>query len=58
MAAVRDILTDSVSSCAFNCFSVNGEPPKGDRKKVVIMDEVDGMSSGDRGGIKELVGEM
>ena len=58
MAAVRDILTDSVSSRAFNCFAVNGEPPKGNRKKVVIMDEVDGMSSGDRGGIQELVGEM
>ncbi len=26
-----------------------------DEKKVVLMDEVDGMSSGDRGGIQELI---
>ena len=25
------------------------------KKKVILMDEVDGMSSGDRGGIQELV---
>ena len=57
MAAVRDILTDSVSSRAFNCFAVKGEVPRKDTRKVIIMDEVDGMSSGDRGGIQELVGE-
>ena len=26
-----------------------------DEKKVVLMDEVDGMSNGDRGGIQELI---
>lgn len=27
----------------------------GEKKKVIIMDEVDGMSAGDRGGVQELI---
>ena len=56
MSAVKEMLKDSVSARAFNCFKVNGQTVQKDRKKVIIMDEVDGMSSGDRGGIQELVG--
>lgn len=60
MAAVRDTLRDSVSVMylskhRFTCraFKKNQKSPS---RKVILMDEVDGMSSGDRGGIQELVG--
>lgn len=46
-AAVRQLLHDSV-----NTASLQFTPGKG---KVIIMDEVDGMSAGDRGGMQELV---
>lgn len=39
-----------LTSRAFNLFNNQGHT-----KKVILMDEVDGMSSGDRGGIVELV---
>lgn len=46
-AAVRQLLHDSVTTA-----SLQFSPGKG---KVIIMDEVDGMSAGDRGGMQELV---
>ena len=55
MSSVRDFLKDSVSACTLNGFRVGGQLLHKKSRKVIVMDEVDGMSSGDRGGIQELV---
>jgi replication factor C subunit 1 len=56
---VKELLTDALGSSvisfgggANSSSSSSGQPP---RKRLVIMDEVDGMSSGDRGGNAELI---
>ena len=56
MSSVRDFLKDSVSARTLNGFRVGGQILQKNSRKVIVMDEVDGMSSGDRGGIQELVG--
>ena len=58
MAAVREHLQDSVGNTSdseeeMRHRSLSFERRK--KKKVIVMDEVDGMSSGDRGGIQELI---
>ena len=55
MSSVRDFLKDSVSARTLNGFRIGGHLMQKNSKKVIVMDEVDGMSSGDRGGIQELV---
>ena len=51
-----DVIEDSVSARTLNGFRVGGQILQKNSRKVIVMDEVDGMSSGDRGGIQELVG--
>lgn len=50
-------ITNSLSISHFSSLSINksSHQPSGVQKRVLIMDEVDGMSSSDRGGIAELI---
>ena len=58
MAAVREHLQDSVGNTSESEEGIRHRSLSFERrrkKKVIVMDEVDGMSSGDRGGIQELI---
>lgn len=50
-------ITNSLSISQFSSLTINNQShqPSGVQKRVLIMDEVDGMSSSDRGGIAELI---
>ncbi|EFC45766.1 replication factor C large subunit [Naegleria gruberi] len=56
-AMKEQIVESCLSNNISNYFQKKGQPkPKDDKQRtIVIMDEVDGMSSGDRGGVVELV---
>ena len=59
MSFVRDTLKDSTSIMFCFCIGCECRPLSFEKKRIrkaILMDEVDGMSSGDRGGIQELVG--
>ncbi len=60
MSIVRDLLNNIINNkyCLFHCCYLTSSLSSlqsYNYNKLILMDEVDGMSSGDRGGIAELV---
>ena len=51
-ASIKEIVEEALGNTSIAAFC---QKKKVDTKSVIIMDEVDGMSSGDRGGIAELI---
>ena len=53
-ASIKDVVEEALGNTSIAAFCQK-DKRKVDTKSVIIMDEVDGMSSGDRGGIAELI---
>ena len=52
---LSDVIGTQVLSFGGGGGGFSGGPPKPKKKRLIIMDEVDGMSSGDRGGMVEMI---
>ena len=53
---LKEFVSESIDNTSLNSFfTVKGSNKKASKKTVLIMDEVDGMSSGDRGGNAQLI---